>query len=156
MLRSLIASPVTSGVGHWAGGTTYGMLNGLSFSEASNNAFDGIGNSMVVGTAIGLGATYISSKANGIDPWSGKALNKPFIVTPDGVALPKGAYIPDDLIENPNRSGSYGNIIDGKFVETIRIDPGTTPGANGPNKSHFHLNGGREHIFDINRWPWWH
>jgi len=85
MLRSLIASPVTSGVGHWAGGTTYGMLNGQSFSEASNNAFDGIGNSMVIGTAIGLGSTYISARANKINPWSGKSVYNGRVVTnPDG------------------------------------------------------------------------
>jgi hypothetical protein len=47
-------------------------------------------------------------------------------------------------------------MVDGKFVESIRIDPGTAPGANGPNKSHFHIDGEHEHIFDINRWPWWH
>ena len=71
MLRSLIASPVTSAVGHVTGGTTYGLLNGNSFSDAFSDSFEGIENSMIMGTAIGLGSTYISSRANGIDPWTG-------------------------------------------------------------------------------------
>jgi hypothetical protein len=43
----------------------------------------------------------------------------------------------------------------GKFIEKLRIDPGTLPGIKGPNSSHFHLDGGRKHIFDISKWPWW-
>lgn len=40
--------------------------------------------------------------------------------------LPRDASIPNDLVENPyGRTGSYGKIIDGKFVETLRIDPAT-------------------------------
>lgn len=71
-------------------------------------------------------------------------------VTPDGVVLPRDAYIPNDLVENPyGRAGSYGKMIDGKFVETLRIDPATASGYKGPNQSHFHLNGGKTHIFNI-------
>ena len=36
----------------------------------------------------------------------------------------------------------------------LRIDGGTPSGYKGPNVSHFHLNGKKEHIFNINRWPW--
>ena len=84
-----------------------------------------------------------------------KKPDTPIAVTPDGVALPKGAFIPDDFIENPYRRGSYGIMEDGKFIEKLRIDPGTLPGFKGPNSSHFHLNGGSKHIFDLNKWPWW-
>lgn len=52
------------------------------------------------------------------------------------------------------RIGSFGKIIDGKYIEILRIDNGTFTGFKGPNNSHFHLNGNKEHIFDINRWPW--
>lgn len=55
---------------------------------------------------------------------------------------------------NPNRPGSYGKLIDGKYVEIIRIDKGSKPGYKGPNNSHFHINGNKKHIFDVNRWPW--
>jgi len=77
------------------------------------------------------------------------------IVTKDGIVLPKGANIPSEFIENPLRSGSYGIMENGTFFEKIRIDPGTLPGFKGPNFSHFHIDGGKKHIFDINKWPWW-
>lgn len=76
-------------------------------------------------------------------------------VTKNGVSLPKGARIPSNFIENPWRSGDYGEIINGTFKSKVRIDQGTQPGFKGPNVNHFHLNGKSEHIFDINRWPWW-
>ena len=28
------------------------------------------------------------------------------------------------------------------------------PPERGPKNSHFHINGNKEHIFDIKRWPW--
>jgi RHS repeat-associated protein len=135
MLRSLIASPVTSGVGHWAGGTTYGMLNGQSFGQASNNAFDGIGNSMVVGTAIGLGATYISSKANGINPWTGKALTSisSYDYSPDpngdnitmyrGTTGSEGKGGPLFMTDNPNYAATY--VKNGGSVVEVTISRST-------------------------------
>ena len=80
--------------------------------------------------------------------------NNAFTVTPNGIVLPKNIYIPQELVENPYRIGSFGKIIDGKYIEILRIDNGTFTGFKGPNNSHFHLNGNKEHIFDINRWPW--
>lgn len=88
------------------------------------------------------------------DPQFGiKTQDGVFTVTKDGVVLPKGIEIPSDLVENPYRSSSYGIIKDGKFIETLRIDPATAPGYKGPNTSHFHLNGGSKHIFDLGKWP---
>ncbi len=76
-------------------------------------------------------------------------------VTPEGVALPKGAKIPSELVKNPYYKGSsYGSFENGKFIERLRIDQATPPGFKGPNQSHFHLNNGG-HIFDSNKWPWW-
>jgi hypothetical protein len=75
-------------------------------------------------------------------------------VTKEGVALPKGAKIPDGLIENPYNppnTSSYGTIQNGKFVETIRIDPPTLPGMKGPNYSHFHINNGNHRT----NWPYY-
>jgi RHS repeat-associated protein len=68
-------------------------------------------------------------------------------VTPDGVALPKGPKhkIPDGYVENPHRPGSYGEMVDGKFKERLRIDPATPPGRKGPNHSHYHRDGKGTH-----------
>ena len=67
-------------------------------------------------------------------------------VTPDGVALPKGTKIPDHYVENPyGRHGSYGEMVDGKFQEKLRIDPATPPGKKGPNYSHYHKDGKSTH-----------
>jgi hypothetical protein len=63
------------------------------------------------------------------------------------VALPPGAkyQIPDSYVQNPYRSGSYGEMINGKFVERLRVDPATLPGQKGPDYSHYHLNGKGTH-----------
>ena len=68
-------------------------------------------------------------------------------VTKDGVALPPGAKykIPDNYVQNPHRSGNYGDIVNGKFKELLRIDPPTIPGQKGPNYSHYHKNGKGTH-----------
>ncbi|TYR30799.1 RHS repeat-associated core domain-containing protein, partial [Sphingobacterium phlebotomi] len=84
-----------------------------------------------------------------------QAESKVFLVTNEGVVLPKGAKIPDEFVVNPFRSSNYGIIENGKFIEKLRIDPPTPINMKGPNVSHFHLDGGKEHIFDISRWPWW-
>ena len=119
MVRSLIASPTTSAVGHWAGGTTYGMLNGQSFNEASFNAMDGIGNSMIMGTAIGLSSTYISAKYNKIDPWSGRsAYNGRVVTNPDGSQIT--IDVPSDYIP---RIADNGNGI-------VYQAPGATGNSN--------------------------
>ena len=77
-----------------------------------------------------------SSASQGID----------FYVNPDGVVFKNG--IPCDLIENPNRMGSYGVIdgVTGKYKEVIRIDPATPLGKKGPQYSHYHINGEHEHF----------
>ena len=64
-------------------------------------------------------------------------------VSPNGVACPPGPkyQIPFNYIENPNRSGSYGVMENGKFVEKLRVDAATPPGMKGPNYGHYHLDG---------------
>jgi RHS repeat-associated protein len=71
-----------------------------------------------------------------------------FHVTPDGVVLPPDPKykIPSSYVENPYRSGSYGETANGKFSEKLRIDPPTPPGQKGPNYSHYHLDG-KKHEF---------
>lgn len=74
-----------------------------------------------------------------------------FLVTKEGVVLPKGAKIPSEFVENPFRSSNYGIIENGKFVEKLRIDPATPAGMKGPNFSHYHLNGSGKHL--TGNWP---
>ncbi|MGI9344635.1 MAG: hypothetical protein ACR2PW_00015, partial [Gammaproteobacteria bacterium] len=69
-----------------------------------------------------------------------------FTVTKDGVVLVDSKHqIPDDYIQNPYRLGSYGEIVNGKFKEKLRIDPATPAGQKGPNYSHYHKNGKGKH-----------
>ena len=73
-----------------------------------------------------------------------------FAVTKEGVALPKGGKfnIPESLIENPHNppgTSSYGVMENGKFKETLRVDPATPAGKKGPNYSHYHKNGKGAH-----------
>jgi hypothetical protein len=79
--------------------------------------------------------------------------SKVFLVTKEGVVLPKGAKIPSEFIENPFRSSNYGIMENEKFVEKLRIDPATPAGMKGPNFSHYHLNGSAKHLTE--NWPWW-
>ena len=74
-------------------------------------------------------------------------MGKAFHVTSSGVALPAGAKynIPQDYVQNPYRSGSYGEVVEEKFKERLRIDPPTPPGQKGPNYSHYHLDGKGAH-----------
>jgi hypothetical protein len=68
-------------------------------------------------------------------------------VTPSGVAFPPGSkyQIPKNYVENPHRTGSYGEMVNGKYVERLRIDPPTPPAMKGPNHSHYHLDGKGTH-----------
>jgi len=63
------------------------------------------------------------------------------------VAFPSGAkyQIPDKYVQNPLRKGSYGEIVDRKYKERLRIDPPTPSGQKGPNYSHYHKNGKGKH-----------
>ena len=68
-------------------------------------------------------------------------------VTKEEVALPPGSKYktPDNYVQNPHRSGNYGETVNGKFKERLRIDPPTRPGQKGPNYSHYHKNGKGTH-----------
>ncbi len=109
--------------------------------------------------SVGTGRTYEagdilpSGRSAGTGPGtprSGQGPDVPDVihVTPQGVALlPDAKYsIPESYVDNPYRPGSYGEVVDGKFAERLRIDPATPTGKSGPEYSHYHLNGGREHF----------
>jgi hypothetical protein len=74
-LRSAVVSPLAAGAGHIAGGTTANLIAGQNLGDAFANSFEGLGKSMAIGGAIGVAATIGVSYANGINPWTGKALN---------------------------------------------------------------------------------
>src|SRR5699024_5798246 len=97
----------------------------------------------------GVGRMIGNDAAKGVT----QAESKVFLVTKEGVVLPKGAKIPSEFVENPFRSSNYGIIENGKFVEKLRIDPATPAGMKGPNFSHYHLNGSGKHL--TGNWPWW-
>jgi hypothetical protein len=97
--------------------------------------------------SLGLpGGGYGTAAAKGVAT-AARGADEAIHVTTSGVALPPGVkhQIPDGYIQNPHRSGSYGEIVDGKFRERLRIDPPTPPGQKGPNYSHYHLDGKGTH-----------
>ena len=75
LLRTAVASPLAAGTGHIAGGTTAGLFQGQSLERAFGNSFNGIGQSMAFGTAIGVASTVGVSYANKINPLNGRSLN---------------------------------------------------------------------------------
>jgi hypothetical protein len=78
LLKSAIVSPIAAGAGHVAGGTIANLFAGQNFGDAFSNSFKGIGQSMAIGGAIGVGTTTAVSLASGINPINGnKITHKP-------------------------------------------------------------------------------
>lgn len=102
------------------------------YASRSKAATEGVAAAKTAASGVGTGARG-----------SGEAIH----VTKSGVALPPGAkyQIPEGYVQNPNRSGSYGETVDAKFKERLRIDPPTPTGQKGPNYSHYHLDGKGTH-----------
>jgi len=63
-----------SSAGHITGGTASGLFKGASLNNAFGNSFDGLGQSMAIGTGIGVASTVGVSFANGINPLNGRPL----------------------------------------------------------------------------------
>ena len=82
-----------------AGGTVGGLLQGKSFEEAIQDSFKGIGTSMALGGAIGVASTITVSYANGINPWTGKA-----IVTAKDLGLESDVSRIKEGIKYPSRN----------------------------------------------------
>lgn len=70
-----------------------------------------------------------------------------------GYKLPNGYKLPRGYKASKFRPGSYGEMINNKYVEKIRFDPPTPPGTKGPNFPHFHLNRKSKHYIDPNKLP---
>ena len=145
---------------------------GLALGGNSNGGFSGIWQgykdvmsnpmSWIVGAHLGIAAiesvtaasTEVSAEAvsgeggSAIKEGSNIGAGVDYTVTSDGVTIVNSDKysIPDNYIENPHgRSGSYGLMENGKFREKLRIDPATPSGKKGPNHSHYHLDGKRQH-----------
>ena len=133
ILRSAVVSPIAAGAGHVAGGTTAGLLQGQSFGEAFGNSFEGIGKSMAMGLGIGVTTTIAVSYANGINPFTGKALQ----VTPKDLGIQstldrieRGEAYPhkhDGTIFR-NEEGFLPSLKEGYYTEYVH----PTSGINGP------------------------
>jgi hypothetical protein len=65
---------LAAGAGHVAGGTTANLFAGQSLDKAFATSFKGIGKSMTMGGAIGIGTTIGISYAGGRSPWTGEVL----------------------------------------------------------------------------------
>ena len=157
VLQDMVTNGVVSGATGFTVGAGWTALNGGSFEESMQGGWNSAKVGFAVGGATGSFAGWQRARVEDVSPWTGKPNEPSYVVTPSGVVLPKGAEIPNNLIDNPNfpGKGSYGILNqNGIFQERVRIDQGTLPGFKGPNESHFHLNGGK-HIFDAKRWPWW-
>ena len=76
VLRSAVVSPIASGAGHIAGGTTAGLIYRQNLGDAFRNSFKGIGSSMGIGLTVEVTPTIGVSYANKISPWTGELLLK--------------------------------------------------------------------------------
>jgi hypothetical protein len=74
LVKSAIVSPLAAGAGHIAGGTTGNLFAGQSLDKAFTNSFKGIGQSMAMGGAIGIGTTIGISYVSGYNPLTGNVL----------------------------------------------------------------------------------
>jgi hypothetical protein len=91
-----------------------------------------------------ISADVVAAKGVGT---AAKSSGEVIQVTKGGVALLPGAkhQIPEGYVQNPHRSGSYGEVVDGRFKERLSIDPPSPPGQKGPNYSHYHRDGKGTH-----------
>jgi RHS repeat-associated protein len=132
----MLGGKVASSVSNWWEEGTARLMEGPSIHDLHMlNAVPALGAIRGVG-AVAKGA---GTAAKG----SGEAIQ----VTKSGVALPSGAkhQIPEGYVQNPYRSGSYGEVVGGKFKERLRIDPATPLGQKGPDYSHYHRDGKGTH-----------
>ena len=164
VLKSSLLNSISGAASGFVLGTGFSLLHGCDLKTSLIEGGKGALLGFTTGTLAGIREGIKYGKDNKVNPWTGKELPKPdfdlepikpYTVTPDGVVLPKECEIPSNLVENEHRTNSYGETdINGKYQERIRIDKGTPPGYKGPNESHFHINNGSKHIFDINKWPY--
>jgi hypothetical protein len=162
--RSAIVSPLAAGSGHIAGGTMAGLLRGQSFDAAFENSFDGIGKSMLIGTAVGISTTVGMSYAKGMNPLNGKTLwpkNDGFKNSMERTILEEGATF-DRYGDENGRFGApegtsfdmrslppnakYTRLTTYKIVQPLPAYKGLSSGSFWFNSS----GGGTQYMFDYN------
>ena len=72
ILRSMAVAPIAATAGHIAGGTSYGLFQGMDFYSAYKASFNGLGRSVLIATALSVASTTGVSLANGINPVNGR------------------------------------------------------------------------------------
>jgi RHS repeat-associated protein len=145
LLQSMIVSPLAAGAGHIAAGTAIGVYNGKSFDQAVFDSFDGIGQSMAIGGAIGVASTISVCFWKGVNPIRGNMLwpkNNGFKNTPkqtilevetiiDRYGSPNGTYAapqgtPLDARSLPPNTASEQTLYTYKVVKPLPALEGTT------------------------------
>jgi RHS repeat-associated protein len=132
-------------VGNFIGAAVDGIAVAVPFLPGGVGSIRMIGKGAEAATEAARGSAAIDvAKVGDI---AAQGSREAIQVTKSGVALPPGAkhQIPDSYVQNPHRSGSFGELADGKFKERLRIDPATPAGQKGPNYSHYHLEGKGPH-----------
>ena len=138
VLRSAVVSPLASGAGHVAGGTTAGVLEGQSLGTAFNNSLNGLGGSMAMGGAIGIASTIGVSYANKVNPWTGKALNVSSSKEPTDFF--KGTRYSEKVLQQMYEDNFHGFP---ESVRTFQQDGYTTTiiGGDGVARTQLHIPG---------------
>ena len=164
ILRSAIVSPLAAGAGHIAGGTTSGLLSGQSFDVAFENSFKGLGNSMLMGAALGVATTVGMSFAKGMNPITGKIMwpkNNGFNGSPERTILKEGTTFDRYGDEAGRFAAPYGTPFDSRSLPpNAKLSPLTTykvlsplPAYQGSSSGSFWFNssgGGTQYMFDYN------
>jgi hypothetical protein len=164
ILRSAIVSPLAAGAGHIAGGTTAGLLQGQSFNTAFENSFKGIGNSMLMGAALGVTTTVGMSFAKGVNPITGKTMwpkNNGFNGSPERTILKGGTTFDRYGDETGRFAAPDGTPFDSRSLPpNAKLSPLTTykvvnplPAYQGTSSGSFWFNssgGGTQYMFDYN------
>ncbi|MDR0404425.1 MAG: hypothetical protein LBH37_01310, partial [Oscillospiraceae bacterium] len=150
-----IVSPIASGAGHIAGGTTANLITGQNLGDAFGNSFKGIGQSMAIGIAIGVSTTIGVSYANNVSPWTGRSLVS---VTASDLGLTstmdrinaRESYPHErdnTVFENRIPKGADAPLLPEKPLGYYREYVHPTPGINGPGPQRVIIGGEKYYYY---------
>lgn len=138
LLQSMIVSPLAAGAGHIAAGTAIGVYNGKSFDQAVFDSFDGIGQSMAIGGAIGVASTVGVCYTSGVNPWNGKTFK--YYYQEESSDFFKGTRYSEKVLNQMQEDSFHGFP---KSVEAFQQDGYTTivTGGDKTNRTLLHIPG---------------
>lgn len=138
LLQSMIVSPLAAGAGHIAAGTAIGVYNGKSFDQAVFDSFDGIGQSMAIGGAIGVASTVGVCYTSGVNPWNGKTFK--YYYQEESSDFFKGTRYSEKVLNQMQEDSFHGFP---KSVEAFQQDGYTTivTGGDKINRTLLHIPG---------------